>query len=172
MQNYVDFATCTRQALDYTCDELGHPLSQEQRDELMTCYRRLPAFPEVSAGLSRLQQAGHRMFAFSNGTVARVRELLEHAGIEDFFIDVISVDEIRSFKPAPAVYAHFLRASNTTGGSAWLVSGNPFDITGAISCGMHGAWVKRTPEALFDPWEITPTVTVSRIDELPDALAR
>jgi 2-haloacid dehalogenase len=51
-----------------------------------------------------------------------------------------------------------------------LISGNPFDVIGAISAGMRGAWVKRSPQAVFDPWEIQPTLTVGSIVELCQAL--
>ena len=39
-----------------------------------------------------------------------------------------------------------------TGSDTWLVSSNPFDVIGAISAGMCAAWVKPTPDALFDSW--------------------
>jgi 2-haloacid dehalogenase len=53
----------------------------------------------------------------------------------------------------------------------WLISSNPFDVIGAINVGMQAAWVKRTPDALFDPWGIQPTVTVSGLTELPAAFS-
>ncbi len=51
-----------------------------------------------------------------------------------------------------------------------MQSGNPFDVIGAISSGMRGAWVKRSERACFDPWEIQPTTTVSDIGELKDEI--
>jgi len=51
-----------------------------------------------------------------------------------------------------------------------LVSSNPFDVIGAINVGMQAAWVKRSPDALFDPWGMQPTVTVSGLMELPAVL--
>ena len=53
---------------------------------------------------------------------------------------------------------------------AWLVSGNPFDVIGAISAGMKSAWVKRTDRAVFDPWGIEPTLTVPTLSELCEKL--
>ena len=49
---------------------------------------------------------------------------------------------------------------------AWLISGNPFDVIGAISAGMKSVWVKRSGRAVFDPWGIEPTVTVDTLSEL------
>jgi 2-haloacid dehalogenase len=82
------------------------------------------------------------------------------------FLGVVSVDDLKSFKPNPGVYSHFLRKSNASSDSAWLISSNSFDVIGAISAGMKSAWVCRTSEAIFDPWGIEPTVTVSSLIEL------
>ena len=166
MQNYADFATCTRQALDYTSQYYGASLTQEQKKELRDCYRTLPAFGDVKEGLNSLREAGYRLYAFSNGSEAAVEELLENAGIRELFHGIVSCDELKSFKPNPAVYSHFLRKSNASGSDAWLVSSNPFDVIGAISAGMRAAWVQRSSTTVFDPWGIEPTVTIGSLNDL------
>ncbi len=168
MQNYETFAVCTSQALDYTCAYYGANLSDEQKKKLMGIYRVLPAFEDVKEGLGRLKTAGFRLYAFSNGAADALEVLLNNAGIRDRFLGVVSVDDVKSFKPNPAVYSHFLRKSESTGGDAWLISSNPFDVIGAVSAGMKSAWVKRSPEAIFDPWGIEPTITVSSLIGLED----
>ena len=170
MQNYADFSVCTLQALEYACRFLGVELSAEDKRRLLETYRVLPPHPEVKEGISRLKAAGYCLFAFSNGRAADVQHVLRNAGIDTGLDGIVSTDDLRSFKPNPAVYAHFLRQSGARGSDAWLVSGNPFDIIGAISFGMRAAWVKRSPQAVFDPWEIEPTITVSGITELKEAL--
>lgn len=170
MQNYETFAVCTSQALDYTCASYGANLSDTQKQKFISLYRTLPAFADVKEGLTRLQAAGFRLFAFSNGAADALEVLLNNAGIRDLFLGVVSVDDIKSFKPNPAVYSHFLRQSKATGGSAWLISSNPFDVIGAISSGMKSAWVRRSAEAIFDPWGIDPTITVGSLVELGDKI--
>lgn len=170
MQNYRDFSVCTRQALDFCCDSLGVELSAAERNSLLEAYRYLPAFADAKQGLERLKAAGCRLYAFSNGKPDDVRNLMQHARIDKYLEAVVSTDEIKSFKPNPAVYAHFLRQSGACGSQAWLISGNPFDVIGAISAGMHSAWVKRSPQSVFDPWEIQPTLTVGSIVELCETL--
>ena len=172
MQNYETFAVCTSQALDYTCASYGATLSAEQKKELMAIYRVLPAFDDATEGLTRLKDTGNRLFAFSNGAADALEILLNNAGIRELFLGVVSVDDIKSFKPNPAVYSHFLRKSGATGAESWLISCNPFDVIGAISAGMKSAWVRRSPEAIFDPWGIEPTITVSSLVELDDKIAR
>ncbi|RDE18834.1 haloacid dehalogenase type II [Motiliproteus coralliicola] len=171
MQNYASFAVCTSQALDYTCHEQGVALSAEQKQQLLQIYKTLPAFDDVKQSLNELQAMGCRLFAFSNGTAEAVDQLLQNAGIRQFFIDIISVDELKSFKPNPAVYSHFLRQSDAKASSAWLISSNPFDVIGSISAGMRSAWVQRSSNAQFDPWGIDPTLKVSSLSQLPQQLA-
>ena len=170
MQNYENFAVCTRHALDYTCSLYKLPLTEEQRRQLLEAYRVLPPFDDVQDALSRLALAGYRMYAFSNGSEEAVETLLKTAGIRNFFQGLVSTDDLKSFKPSPAVYAHFLRKAHAAGAEAWLISGNPFDVIGAISMGMHAAWVRRSPEAVFDPWEIEPTLTVESLRDLADRI--
>ncbi|MEE3625845.1 haloacid dehalogenase type II [Nitrospirillum sp. BR 11752] len=171
MQNYVPFSACTAQALDHTCALYKTPLGPDQRTALLDAYRTLPAFSDVADGLALLRAAGFRLYAFSNGTAEAVRTLLDAAGVADLFLDIVSTDDLRSFKPNPAVYSHFLRMAGATGAETWLVSSNPFDVIGALSAGWRAAWVKRSPDALFDPWGIPPTATVPDLRHLAAAIA-
>jgi 2-haloacid dehalogenase len=166
MQNYQTFAICTQQALDYTCTYYKVNISADDKLQLLESYRSLPAFDDVSQSLSDLKKAGFRLYAFSNGNQDAVEALLNNTGIRDYFFGVVSVDDLKSFKPNPAVYSYFLRQSGTTAGNAWLISSNPFDVIGAVSHGMRGAWVQRTPDAIFDPWGIEPTTTVTSLLQL------
>jgi 2-haloacid dehalogenase len=170
MGKYREFGICTRQALDYLCLSLGHDLSDEEKQTLMDRYRTLPAYPDVKAGLDAVTQEGFRLYAFSNGSAAAVTQLLEHAGIDDYFIDVVSVDEVKSFKPDPEVYRHFLKRAGARAEESWLISGNPFDAAGALSVGMQAAWVRRSSAEVFDPWELQPTVTIATLAELTVAI--
>jgi 2-haloacid dehalogenase len=171
MQLYEDFSVCTRDALNYTCNLYGKPLSDSQKQELLAVYRTLPAFEDVREGLGLLSGAGYGLFAFSNGSTEAVNNLLASADIASYFLDVISVEDIKSFKPNPAVYSHFLRRSGSSSCDAWLISSNPFDVIGAISAGMRGAWLQRSQDQVFDPWGIEPTLKVSSLRELEGQLA-
>ncbi|WP_434361171.1 haloacid dehalogenase type II [Parasalinivibrio latis] len=166
MQNYEDFATCTRQSLEYTCMHHNVSLSESQKQLLMDSYSSLPAFQDVRQALEVLGHSGHRRLAFSNGTHKAVTTVLSNCGLINYFEEVVSVDDLKTFKPNPACYAYFLRSAGSTTDQTWLVSSNPFDVIGALSAGMRAAWVKRSKNALFDPWGIQPTLTVSNLLEL------
>jgi 2-haloacid dehalogenase len=170
MRRYTDFSVCVRDSLDYTSARLEAPLATDARAALLEAYRELPAFDDV-ASLRELESGPFSLYAFSNGAAATVDNLLSTAGIRELFVDVVSVDEIGSFKPDPKVYEHFLQRAATTGGNAWLISGNPFDVIGAMSAGMQGIWVRRNASELFDPWGMEPTMTVASLSEIGARLA-
>jgi len=170
MQNYKTFDSCIRDALEYTCRALNIDIEAKEKSNLMNLYSKLPPFPDTVKGLKKAFDRNFRLFAFSNGSRNTLETLLTNANIRDYFIDLISVDDVKTFKPSPAVYAHFLRSSGAYHNEAWLISSNPFDVIGAVSAGMKSAWVKRSESAVFDPWEIEPTITVANLEELVDKI--
>jgi 2-haloacid dehalogenase len=103
MQNYENFAVCTRDALDYTCSRYAVEMTPGQKQALLDSYRELPAFDDVDDALGDLAARDCRLYAFSNGSADAVETLLSAAGIRDRFLGVVSCDDVRSFKPNPAV---------------------------------------------------------------------
>ena len=170
MGQYQHFGICTRQALEFTDTFLGTGLSEEQRDTLISAYASLPAFDDVADGLARLSQSGHRLLAFSNGQGSAVKAVLDNADIADRFEGIVSVDEIGTFKPNPAVYRHFADSTGSTMESCWLVSSNGFDVIGAVATGMKAAWIQRSQSMVFDPWEFQPSVVLQSLADLPEAI--
>lgn len=167
-RRYEPFSVCTRQALDFTCLATGNDLSGTDRDALLRRYRELPAYPESADALSALKAAGFRSFAFSNGEPDDLDALLAHSGLSPSLDGIISAVDVRSYKPDPSVYAHFLDNTGAMLGATWLVSGNSFDVIGAIEAGWQAIWVRRNPKTVFDPWDIEPDGIVTSLDELPD----
>ena len=169
MRRYANFAVCTAQALAFVCAERDIALSDKQKQNLLAAYSRLPAFADAAAGLETLQARNCRLYAFSNGAAAAVDELLQNANLRHYFNDIVSVDEVQSFKPAPEVYDHFIRRAKTTAKNTWLISSNPFDILGAQAAGWRAAWIRRNPQTIFDPWQEPPAATVATIAEVAQA---
>ena len=165
-RDYRPFSVCTSQALDYTAFQMEMDLSAADKQGLLAQYRELPAYEEVAESLRQLQDAGCRNYAFSNGEPDDLAYLLAHAGLDAALDGIVSVHEVQSFKPDPAVYQHFLEETGATSKETWLVSGNPFDVIGAHMAGWRTAWVKRDPTAVFDPWEIVPDAIVTDMSEL------
>lgn len=117
----------------------------------------------------------------SNGTdsmvgnsVMRSPDLYPHASV---FRAIVTVEEIKHFKPHPSVYRHLAeKLGKGTGSMAdiWLVSGNPFDVIGARMAGMQACWVDRGGNGWIDQLvqsdEGRPSVTVRELGEVVDAV--
>ena len=172
MGAYVSFTECTREALVFTDRALQTGLSDNDHDHLMAVYAELPAFPDVVPALDQLRDAGIRCVAFSNGTEEAVSQLLTRAGVRSHMDVVISVDEVKRFKPDPAVYAYLRTWLETRPENTWLISSNPFDVIGAAHAGLRSAWVRRHSDAPFDPWGIEPDVTVPELETLAERMMR
>lgn len=170
MQSYANFEVCTMNALDYACDYHQVTLSAKGKKQLRDIYRELPAFNDVKDGLAKLNENNNRLFAFSNADKGTINDLLTCAGIRNYFEDVISVDEVKTFKPDPAVYAHFINLSGSNISNCWLVSSNPFDVIGASSFGMSTAWLRRSTNMVFDPWGIKPSIIIKDFNQLNERL--
>ena len=170
MDRYRDFGVCTREALDYCCLHFRAPMTTADKQALLERYRFLPAFPDARPGLEALEKAGFRIFGFSMGRHDDLTALLDNAKLRHHFVDIVSLVDARVHKPSPAAYRYFLDRTGTAPADAWLVSGNPFDVLGAVSAGINGAWVKRSPDAVLDPWEIEPTVIAEDLPGLCEKL--
>lgn len=166
MRRYVNFAVCTRNALDYTDALMKTGLGDATKQSLMDAYRELPAYADVKQSLQQVADRGYRLFAFSNGLADTVQHLLDKAGIADYFEGVVSVDSVQTFKPNPDVYHHFVETTHSRLEQSWLVSSNAFDVIGAVSIGMQAAWLKRSDAAIFDPCEFTPSLTITSLVDL------
>jgi 2-haloacid dehalogenase len=165
MQNYVEFGECSRQALDYADAELKMGLTDQAKQTLLDAQLRLPAFSDVVAAMPLLSTPKNYCVAFSNGTRAAVEKILSFANLIRYFSEIISVDDVRTFKPSPAVYAYLARRVARDAQSVWLISSNVWDVIGAKSAGLRAVWLRRNPEQVIDPWGIEPDATVKDLTE-------
>ncbi|MGI3168450.1 haloacid dehalogenase type II [Pseudooceanicola sp. C21-150M6] len=167
MQDYQPFTTITRQALRTAwARSEGAEIPVPAEEALLAAYLTLAAFDEVPQALTDIGTTGVSTAAFSNGDPADLDHLLHANGLAGSLGQVISVAPVKTFKPDPRVYAHFLAQSGTTADRTWLVSGNPFDILGAARSGWRTIWVQRDANRPFDDWGAAPTITVSCLREI------
>ena len=169
MQQYADFEQVTRLALDYALEAVGQQLGEDERRAVMAEYDRLAPFPDVADGLQRLRGAGHHLAVLSNGSPRMVQAVIRSAGLEALFQALISVDEVRVYKPAPRVYQHAAARLGRPIGEVRLVSSNPFDVLGAAAAGMQVAWLNRSG-GLFDTLGEPPDLVITTLAELADRL--
>lgn len=130
MRDYCDFSVCTRQALIFACREQLIELDSADIQLLMDTYSELDAYADVGEALEEMGSSGLHLYAFSNGSKQAVERLLQHANVRAFFTEVVSVEAVRSFKPAPEVYDHLIDVCALPCAEVCLVSSNPFDVLG------------------------------------------
>jgi 2-haloacid dehalogenase len=166
MGRYANFDICTRQALEWVLSAFDINLSGDQVGAILEKYKRLPAYPDAESGLSSLKANGYALYAFSNGVGESLKMLLGDAGLLAHLDGVISVDEVRTFKPDPRVYDHLARRLGFALSNSWLVSCNAFDVIGAKAAGLKSAWIKRAGTTVFDPWGIEPDIIARDLNDL------
>lgn len=170
MKAYEDFGVCTRQALRYAMANHKLELSQEREDELMAAYLALPAFDDSLPALQSLK-GKYPLFAFSNGSYPALEKVLGHNNLLEQFDGLVSVDDIKSFKPDPAVYTYARRATGAWDEPLCLVSSNAWDVIGARAAGLQAIWVQRDSDKVFEDWGIEPSAVISSLSELTEAVA-
>ena len=170
MGRYVDFSVVTKEALEHSCQVFRINMKPSDVDQLMQEYRTLPPYIDAKHGVEQLKESGHQVYAYSNGSNKAVTELLRQAAIHHLLDGVVSMEDVKTFKPNPIGYNHFCESTGCKPQQAWLVSGNNFDVIGAKSFGMHTAWLKRNHDAIFDPMGYEPTLTISTLTDLAHAI--
>ncbi|HXD20703.1 MAG TPA: haloacid dehalogenase type II [Vicinamibacterales bacterium] len=143
MDRYADFWQVTQDALVYSTRALQLDLTAEKRVQLMDAYRTLHAFPDVKPGLAQLKSKGLSLAILSNGAPPMLASATRSAGIDGLLDAVISVDDIKVFKPSPRVYALAPARLGVPPGEIGFVSSNGWDVAGAASAGLTAFWIQR-----------------------------
>jgi 2-haloacid dehalogenase len=146
---YAEFGAIARAALEMTATAHGVSLTGADRDGILGGLVSLPAHPDVRDGLDTLRQAGFRMVTLTNSAPAAVGRQLTNAGIADYFEASISVDEVRTFKPAPEVYRLAATRLGVGVEDLRLVAAHAWDVFGAMRAGYAAAFIERPGKALF-----------------------
>ncbi|MGW4194988.1 haloacid dehalogenase type II [Streptomyces sp. NPDC005004] len=131
-------------------------------------FSQLGVHPDVP-DVRRLSDAGYRLTAMTNGSIALTERLLDAAGVLDRFEALSDVRGPRCWKPAPAAYHYAVQRVGVRPEQAMLVALHPWDIDGARRAGLGGAWLRRG--ATVYPCTMTPPSFSARdLEELVKVL--
>ena len=156
-----------RKAFVYTCRLNGLQPSDTAVDGWMESWKLLSPFPDSAPGLERLKSK-YKLVALSNGNPWFLDHLVKER-IKFPFDGVISVEVVGAFKPHPAVYRRAAAIIGMEVNELLMVSANSFDVMGARTCGLRGAYINRY-SLPFEDTPYLPDVTVRDFSELADAL--
>ena len=168
MGHYEDFWRVTESALVATCNALKLPLDAAPRAQLMESYLHLKPFPEVKQALNALSHLP--LSILSNGNPKMLNAVVASAGLQGIFTHIIRVDEVKTYKPASAVYELVVKKPGVDKGNIGFVSANFWDGAGAKAFGLRTYWINRTGVPA-DELSVAPDVTLKSLTDLVDVLA-
>jgi 2-haloacid dehalogenase len=165
---HADFWQVTGDALDFAMSTLRVE-DPGLRTLLMHLYLTLSAYEEVPETLERLKVAGMKLAILSNGTPAMLAAAAANAGIAGMFDAVMSVEDVRVYKPHPSVYRLACDRFQVAPDRICFVSANGWDAYSAKAFGFHVLWCNRLgqqPERIPE----TPDAQIATLSKLPEIL--
>lgn len=141
MGQYEPFIDITRDSLKYAVNKLNLEYNQEKELVLLEEYKNLSHYPEVETVLKEMKPK--KLAVFSNGSRNMLEPLIQNSGLSSLFDEIISVDDIKQYKPTPASYSYCLKVLGLEREEILFMSSNGWDITGAKNFGFKTAWINR-----------------------------
>ena len=163
MNRYEDFWKITESALVATCNAMSLALDPQARAELMEAYLSLKPFPEVKQTLGALSKIPKAIL--SNGNPKMLEDVVRNATLEGAFSHLISIDEVKNYKPSPAAYQLAVKKMCTDAESIGFVSSNFFDVAGAKVFGFTTYWINRS-DSPREELGVTPDAVLKSLDDL------
>lgn len=165
--HYRDFWRVTDDALVAAARAIRLELRSEQRSALTGAFLSLKAWPDVPETLARLASAGVAVGLLSNFTLTMLEANLGSADLRGAFRYVLSTDQARTFKPAPAAYQLGLNATGLPREEVAFAAFAGWDAAGATWFGYPTTWVNRLgapAEELAAPPESTGSGLAAVVD--------
>lgn len=131
-------------SLKYALKKLNLEYSDEKGLSLMEAYKNLAYYPEVEKVLKQMKHK--KLAVFSNGSRDMLEPLIQNSGLSSLFEEIISVDDIKQYKPTHASYSYALNILGLEREEVLFMSSNGWDISGAKNFGFKTAWINRNDQ--------------------------
>jgi 2-haloacid dehalogenase len=161
MGRYAPFSQVTQEALLYSCEFLGLKIDGNEAQALMAEYCKLALYADVRGFFAKDSARKHAIL--SNGSPDMLDPLVAQSGLA--FDAVLSVHELKVYKPAPAVYELAVKKLQLPKEQIGFVSSNCWDALGAKSFGFIVYWINRA-RAPVDRLGFQPDRIVRSLDEI------
>jgi len=138
---FAPFREIARTALGSTLAQLG--VHEGRADEVLDALRELDPYPDTVQSLELLAEAGIPAVALTNGGREQTKRLMHSAGLLDRVGHVLSVEDVRAYKPHPAPYRHAVETLGLPPESLTLIAAHGWDVIGAQAAGLAAVWVDR-----------------------------
>lgn len=121
--------------------DLGVSLRTGEEDTLVDSLSWWPPFPDTAAALQRLSKR-FKLVILSNTDDSLFRETQKHLKVQ--FADVITAEQVKSYKPSHAHFVEALRRLDVPAKSILHVAQSLYhDHAPAGQLGFHSAWINR-----------------------------
>jgi 2-haloacid dehalogenase len=140
---YIDFWRLTGDALDYALTATGMAGNPALRRKLMDLYRDLDAYADAAATLRALKRASFCTAILSNGAPAMLRAAAHSAKLKPLLDHILSVHELKVYKPDPRVYRLATRTLRLKPSRICFVSSNAWDAWAGADFGFRVVWINR-----------------------------
>lgn len=130
-----------KNAFKYTSRKFNMEPSLSELELWDDNWQNLIPFDDISENLKLLKKF-FSLIALSNGNKSFLDHLAKNR-IQFDFDNIISVEDVGAFKPFSGVYRKASLISGYNLSEILMVSANSFDVMGAKSCGMIGAYIDR-----------------------------
>ena len=167
MRNHKDFWEITKNSLDYAMKK--HAIKTKYRNELLQLYKKLEVYPDLKNTLEYLRNKKIKCCILSNGTPKLLKQLTKNAKIGNLFDSLISIEEVKIYKPDPKVYQLVTKKYSCKPKQVCFLSSNSWDIVGSRSFGFQSIWVNRSNNN-FDNLDFKPKKTIRNLKELTNLL--
>lgn len=128
----------------------GLSMSASRIEQMLQGFAELTPHSDVLSAFARLYDIGIRIATLTNGSAENTRTLLEKAGLIGYVEHVISIEEIKVWKPRKQVYLHAAHVLHVGPQELALVAAHAWDCHGAKQAGLITGWVQRE-ETRFQP---------------------
>jgi 2-haloacid dehalogenase len=169
MGRYEDFDRLTRYALHYVAATFSARLTRDDLDALIDAWQTVDAYEDVVPALTALRARGTPTAVLTNGTRKSARAALDHAGAFALFDAVLSVEDVATYKPDPAVYRMATRRFGAPPERIVFVTSNGWDATGAREFGMAVVWCNRG-RVPHETYGRPPSAIINSLAELSGAI--
>ena len=163
MGRYQDFWKVTEESLNKSMKVFQ--IDATMKDELLNLYKVLSTFPEVKRTLKKLKEKNYKLAILSNGTPSLLNELVSSNNLESIFDNVLSVEDVKIYKPHPNVYKIPIKKYQIEKNQVLYLSSNTWDVSAAGNFGFNAVWVNRNKN-IFDNLDYKPITEINNLSDL------
>ena len=165
MKRHKDFWQVTEDSLEKSMKVFK--IDSSMRNELLNLYKILSPFSEVPEVLKNLKKKNYKLAILSNGTPSLLNELVKSNNLENVFDDILSIEEVKIYKPDSKVYDIPFKKYKMEKNEFAYLSANTWDVSGAGNYGFNPVWVNRN-NSIFDNLDYVPKYQIENLSKLID----